>query len=208
MNWFVIELPSTLVDFRRHSSLTAVLAGGAQWTQNTADPMADIRSMRTNANQRSGTRLTTWIFGENAWNYFLARVNVKEMMNKNYGGQDVSVTLIREGMEGVEYMGRISGLNGAGSMDIYVDTSKYIDPETGVETFFLDQDTVIGIAPSGVQGYRCFGAIKDKGAGYKALEMFPKMWEQEDPSVEYLMTQSAPLMVPKQPDATCSIKVA
>jgi len=59
-----------------------------------------------------------------------------------------------------------------------------------------------------MDGVRCFGAIRDKKAGYQALEFFMKNWEIEDPSHEYIMSQSAPLMVPKEPNATYSIKVA
>lgn len=199
--------PSTLVDFRRHADLTLTLSGGALWTAGTADPLANIRNQRKRIADLSGARASTWIFGGDAWDYFTARVNLKDAMDRNYDGQETRVTLIREGMEGVEYVGRISGLNGAGALDCYVDTSKYVD-ENGVEQFFLDQKTVVGVAAGGVEGVRCFGAIKDKQAGYRAIEMFPKMWENEDPSVEFLMTQSAPLMVPKNANATTSIKVA
>lgn len=202
------DYPSTLVDFRRDASLTSVLAGAAQWNGASADPLANLRALRKQANSLSGARVTTYIFGEDAYDMFATKVNLKEMMNLQYGGQTTNVSLIREGVEGVEFMGRIAGLDGKGAMDLYVDTSKYRDPTTGNETFFLDQKTVVGVAPQSIQGVRCFGAIKDKAAGYRAIEMFPKMWEEEDPSVEYIMTQSAPLMVPVEPNASFSIKVA
>ena len=60
---------------------------------------------------------------------------------------------------------------------------------------------------SAVEGVRCFGAVLDKSAGYQAVDYFPKMWEEEDPSVEYLMTQGAPLMVPSDPNATFMLTV-
>jgi hypothetical protein len=208
------DYPETLVDFRRHASLTGVLAGAAKWDQATGDPLADLKTMRLNANQRSGARITTHVFGQDAWNKFCFSVRfgdlqgfkaLREMMNINYGGVDAKVNLIPAGYEGMEYMGRISGLDGSGAIDAYVNTSKYID-EDGSEQFYLDQSTVVGVSDA-VQGVRCFGAIKDKRAGYKALDVFAKNWDQEDPSAEYLLSQSSPLMVPKQPDATFSLKV-
>jgi hypothetical protein len=202
------DYPSTLVDFRRDASLTSVLAGAAQWNGVSADPLANLRALRKQANNLSGARVTSYIFGEDAYDMFASKVNLKEMMNLQYGGQTTSVSLIREGVEGIEFMGRIAGLDGKGSMDLYVDTSKYRDPTTGAETFFLDQKTVVGVAPQSIQGVRCFGAIKDKDASYRAIEMFPKMWDEKDPPVEYIMTQSAPLMVPVEPNASFSIKVA
>ena len=37
--------------------------------------------------------------------------------------------------------------------------------------------------------------------------MFPKMWDQEDPSVTFLMTQSAPLPVPVNINNTLRARV-
>lgn len=201
------DYPAVTVDFRRHSSLTYTLTGPATWDQaSTADPLANLKAARINANQRSGARIQTHIFGGDAWDLFAARVNLKDLMDTRYGGSETRVTLMADGYEGVEYMGRIQGLNGAGAIDAWVHTGKYVDLD-GTEKFFLDQKTVVGVSES-VQGVRCFGAIKDADAGYVAQEIFSKNWRNQDPSVEYLLSQSAPLMVPKQPDATFAIKVA
>lgn len=57
-------------------------------------------------------------------------------------------------------------------------------------------------------GYRCFGAIIDPYAQYQSLEIFPRGWmEQGDPAVEYMLWQSAPLMVPINPNATLKATV-
>ena len=202
------DYPAVTVNFRRHSSLSYTLAGGALWSAGTATPLLDIKAAKLNADARSGVRITKLVLGGDAWDLFAnhANVNLKEMMNNNYGGMDTKVSLMRDGWEGQEYMGIIQGLNGAGRIEAWVDTSKYVD-ENGVEQFFLDQKTVVGISGA-VEGVRCFGAIRDVKAGLQAREVFTKMWENEDPSVEYIMSQSAPLMVPKRPNATFKIKVA
>lgn len=200
------DYPAVTVNFRRHSSLSYALAGGALWSAGTADPLADIKAAKLNADARSGVRITRLVFGGDAWDMFAARVNLREMMNVQYGGYDTRVSLMRDGYEGQEYMGVIQGLNGAGRIEAWVDTSKYVD-EDGNEQFFLDQKTVVGVSPS-IEGVRCFGAIRDAKAGLQAREVFTKMWENEDPSVEYIMSQSAPLMVPKRPNASFKIKVA
>jgi hypothetical protein len=59
-----------------------------------------------------------------------------------------------------------------------------------------------------LNGTRCYGAIRDKRAGLAAMSLFPKMWDQEDPSVTYTMTQSAPLMVPGNPNNSFRLVVA
>lgn len=201
------DYPETLVDFRRDASLTVTLAGAAKWDQVTATPLDDIKDSRINANELSGARISRVIFGRNAWELFALRVDLKEMMNVNFGGQQVNVTRIAEGYgDTIEYMGSIAGNSGQGKIECWVDSTRYVD-EAGLEQYYLDQNTVVGVSDM-VQGVRCFGAIKDADARFQSLEFFMKNWREPDPSQEYLLTQSAPLMVPKEPNATYSIKVA
>lgn len=201
------DYPTVTIDFRRDASLSYTLAGAARWSETTATPLADIKAARINANERSGARITTVIFGGTAWEHFAARVDLKEFMNRNYGGNEGSrISLMSDGYTGQEFMGVIQGNDGAGRIEAWVDTSKYVD-STGTEQYFLDQKTVVGVSAMS-EGVRCFGAIKDIDAGLRPLEVFTKMWRNEDPSVEYILSQSAPLMVPKRPNATFKIKVA
>lgn len=195
------DYPTTVVNFQRHASLSYTLAGAARWSQVGASPLVDITAARVNANSRSGAVIRRVVFGGTAWDYFTARVDIKALMDKNYGGLNVNIQRQADGFEGQEYMGTYGGIFGGGQIDLWVDRSKYVD-ETGTEQFFLEQKTVTGF--SDVEGVRCFGAIKDFDA-LRAMERFPKMWRQEDPSVEFLMTQSAPLMVPKKPNASFKI---
>lgn len=197
------DYPSTTISFQRHASLSYDLGGGsAAWDETTADPLADIRNARINAHNRSGAIIRRIVFGATAWTNFTARVDLKALQDKNYGGMTVNVQRDRNGFEGQEYMGTYGGSFGGNNVEFWIDTSKYVD-ENGNEQFFLDQDTVVGV--SDVEGVQCYGAIKDFRAGLQPLSRFPKMWQQEDPSVEYLMTQSAPLMVPKKPNASFKI---
>jgi hypothetical protein len=197
--------PARTVDFRRHASLSYTLLTGARWSQSTATPLADLQNARINANNRSGARIKKIVFGGTAWDYFAKHPNVdlKALQDRNFGGINADVQRIYDGYEGQEYMGRISGSMGGGTLELWVDTSKYVD-QAGAEQFFLDQKTVVGISEM-VEGVRCFGAIKDFDARLQPLEVFMKNWRNEDPSVEYLLGQSAPLMVPKRPNATFKI---
>jgi hypothetical protein len=202
------DYPATLVDFRRDATLTAVLAGAAKWDVSTGDPLATLKDLRLAANDLSGARISKHVFGANAWELFTQRVDLKELMNNQFGGRQVAVTLIADDYQGgQEYMGRIAGANGQGAIDVFVDTSKYISAEDGTTQYFLDQNTVVGVSQD-VQGVRCYGAIMDAEAGYRPLEYFLKNWRQPNPSAEMLLSQSAPLMVPKNPNATFSVKVA
>jgi Phage major capsid protein E len=201
------KYPEVTVDFRRHASLTGTLTGAARWDQSTGTPLTDLKAMKLNVYNRSGARIKRHVFGQSAWDYLVARVDLRTMMQTQIDGYGTRVSMMADGFEGYEYMGTIAGLDGAGAIECWVNTAKYIDPDDGTEKYMQDQDTVVGVSEM-VQGIRCYGAIRDKGARFQALSRFPKMWDEEDPSVTYLMTQSAPLMVPKQPNATFSLKVA
>ena len=192
------DYPEVEVNFRRDPSLTSTVT--TAWGTAGADPLGDLRLMRMRAADLSGARIRKHVFGANAWDAFAESVDLRELMNTNYGGNTTQITTISDGYEGQEFMGRIAGLNGAGAIDVWVDTSKFID-EDGNEQFYMDQDAVVGVSEQ-VQGVRCFGAIMDKRAGYRPLDYFFKNYDNENPSVEYLLGQSSPLMVPKNPNAT------
>lgn len=203
--------PKTRVDFGRDPALTATVDwSAAGYTFEQA--LEDIYMMRRLANAKSFSSAVTTdhVFGGEAWAQF-AKLGKEQLFGRNglmdnrIGGSETSMTRLWDGFEGVEYMGTISGLNGGGKINVWVNTQKYRD-DKNVSQFLMPQKAVLGVS-QGVDGVRCFGAVLDKQAGYQALEYFPKMWENEDPSVEYLMTQGAPLMVPRDPNATYLINV-
>lgn len=200
--------PATTVNFQRDASLSATLSGGALWTAGTATPLADIYDMRATANALCGAVIRDIIFGQDAWGLFSGFDEVKELLNNQVRGSDTNFTKLNDGFEdSIEYLGTLVGVNGSGLVRMWMYTGKYKN-ESDTLVDMMDSKTVVGVDAQMLEGYRCFGAIQDFRAGLQALEMFPKVWENEDPSVEYLMTQSAPLMVPKQPNASFKIKVA
>lgn len=198
------DYPTQTVDFQRHASLTYTLLTTAQWDETTGTPLADITTARANANSRSGAVIRRVIFGGTAWDLFTTRVDIKALMDRNYGGLRVEIQRAADAFEGTEYMGTYGGVFGGGQIELWVDRSKYVD-EAGNEQYFLPQNVVVGA--SDVEGVRCFGAIKDLKAGLVPLEKFQKMWEEEDPSAEFILTQSSPLLVPKKPNASFKIIV-
>ena len=202
------DYPAVTVDFRRDAALTITLTGGALWSAGTATPAADIMTARRAINDKCGAVGNRVVFGPSAWANFYAKELTganNTLLNTQIRGSETTVSFLRDGFEGVEYMGTYKGSNGAG-FECWVYTAKYED-DAGVMQDILDPNKVVIVAPD-VRGVQCYGAIRDKRAGFQSLKYFPKNWEVEDPSVEYVMTQSAPLMVPVQPNATASIQTA
>ncbi len=93
-----------------------------------------------------------------------------------------------------EFRGVLQGANGQGRLEVYTYNEQYED-ENDVTQSIMNTYSVVGTG-NNLRGVRCYGAIRDKRAGLQALPLFPKMWDQEDPSATFVMTQSAPLMVP------------
>ena len=73
------------------------------------------------------------------------------------------------------------------------------------ETPLMPVDKVL-LGSSSAKTRLAFGAIRDLGA-LMATEIFVKSWEQQDPSVRFVLMQSAPLPIPTQIDAFMCNKV-
>lgn len=200
------DYPEVTIDFNRDPSLTRVLLGSAQWDNASADPIKDIQAASRASNELCGATGHRIIFGTDAFDSFSAWLTANKLMliNNDYRGSNTDVSLIIDGYEGLEYVGRVRGSNGAG-FDAWVYSAKFTNDE-GVQENLLDPTRVIGVSQT-VAGVQAFGAIRDRKAGLAPLRYFPKMWDVEDPSVTYLMTQSAPLLVPRYTNATWSLKV-
>jgi hypothetical protein len=202
------DYPTKTVDFGRDPSLTTTLLGGAQWDETTSDPLADIRASRKAAFELGRAPVNRFVFGTDAWNAFSAKPQVQDLLDKQKGGSasDYNRTGLTDGNP-YEYMGQISGPNGAGRIDLWTYANDYEDPEDGLIKQFLNPADVVGIGGN-LGGVRAFGAIMDKKAGLKALPIFPRMWEEDgDLTGTYTMTASAPLMVPTNPNNTFRIRV-
>jgi hypothetical protein len=85
--------------------------------------------------------------------------------------------------------------------EFYTYAGWYVDPADGVEKEIQPAKEITMAAPAEVEGVRAFGAIKDLRS-LQAVPQFVKSWQEENPSGQMLLSQSAPLMVPRRPNAT------
>jgi hypothetical protein len=194
--------PRTLVDFGRAAGHTITLSGAARWGESGVSILGNVGTwkgtMRDAPFGGVANRLTV---GSAAWEVMRADDEIKEQLNVQYrlnSGVNLKMGLL-DGTE-VEYVGTI----GAG-VEVYVYSDYYQNPDGSVVPYMDPRDVVLS-GPS-VQGVRAFGAIADVGAQFQAVPVFPKMYEEQDPSVTFIMHQSAPLMVPVNPNATLRARV-
>ena len=200
------DYPSVTVDFQRDAALTLVLGGQARWDMYaTANPLADIAEQRTTAFTLGQSPVGKLVFGTFAWGCFIRNAQVLALLNNQIRNGGSTFQAFDIGTEAnAEYKGFIQGSDG-GRLDLWVYSNEYED-ENGDMLPYLDPRDVVGVG-NNVQGVRCFGAIMDKKAGLRAINMFPKMWDNDDPPGTYTMTQSAPLMVPGNPNNSFRIRV-
>lgn len=195
-----VDYPTVVIDFERDSDLTVVLTGGDLWDSGTGDILGNIETWRALMRSKdfggSPNRIT---FGVDAWDAFRSDPGVLELIDTTQRGSTTSFKRVSEGLD-VEFMGSLEG-----SLDLYV-YKDYYQTATGTAVPFMDPADIVMTGP-GVDGVRCFGAILDHKAQFQPLSIFPKMWDEEDPPVTYMMAQSAPLMVPINPNWTLKATV-
>lgn len=194
------DYPERVVDYGRAANHTVVLGAGNWWT-TSSDIVGALETWRTRVRKAAfGGPVNRVTMGPDVWEIVRKNADLVKLLDTQNRGTDANFrTGIREGLD-VEYMGRLSG-----TLDVYV-YSDYYQDSSGTAVPFMSSKSLVLTGPN-VQGVRAFGAILDKKAGLRAMPIFPKMWDQEDPSVTHILSQSAPLMVPVNPNATLYAQV-
>ncbi len=193
------EYPAVLVDFGRDPNNTIVKAPGALWSDPSVNPLDDLATWTLQVLKGCGAQARDVYMTADVYKVFRENPFVQKRwntLNKNAA----TLTMAALSDIGASYIGEIDGFN------IFVYADWYIDPLDGVEKPMMPAGTVLLISPR-VDGVRAFGAIRDEEAGYQSMPFFPKSWVEKDPSVRYLLMQSAPLPYPSRPNASLSAKV-
>jgi len=188
------DYPEVEVDFGRNANNSVALTGAARWSESTKDPLGDIEDWFTLLD----APCTHIIFGRNSWKNFASSDGVKDLINDRRGSDT------KLAMEPSQMLASYKGRFGGSGPELWVYNGFYHDDQGAKQTFIAENEVVMGC--SGAGGVRAHGAILDGAAGYQPMAMFPKMWASDDPPVEYIMTQSAPLPVIPLIDSTlCAI---
>lgn len=190
--------PSVTVDFQRDAALSiAALTNTARWSQAGSKPMTNLRAWAKIGLQKSGVWPSDVTMSPDAFDAFINNSTITSRWlaaNANAAGSiQVGAPLVEGGI----YMGSLDGFN------FFQYAGWYIPEGANSESPILPEGEVFMASPA-VEGVRAFGAIKDHDA-LRAVPFFPKSWAENDPSVRYLLLQSAPLTVPTRPNASIGI---
>lgn len=204
------DYPSTLVNFNRTGSLTKTLTTTARWGEDGVEPFDNVETWMGEVSAASGAAVNIVVMDSLAWNLFIAgdpAITTKDSKAlrslDRQKGQTAALNLgLTPQLPGSPvYKGMI------GDVEFYVYNDKYEADGTGTVTSLVPDYTVIMGSQGGVEGTQMFGAILDPMNDYGAARYFPKNWIEQDPAGEFVMTQSAPLLVPKRADATLAATV-
>jgi major capsid protein E len=204
------DYPSRVVDFLRDARLTAALSGTARWDQTTtADPLTDLVTMTDLAFDIGYAPITSLVFGTQAWANFIKNQKVIDLLStlRRGGNSEFAWNTLTQ-KQNYQFMGFIDGVGGRFEMWRYTNWYSATD-SNGVrtKTDFLDPRDVVGYG-NAINGIQMFGAIMDADAQFLTeATIFPKMWREPDPSAVFTMSQSAPLMVPTNPNNTFRLRV-
>lgn len=193
--------PARVVDFQRDANHTVVLTGTSRWGQADANIIGNIESWRSRVrNAKFGGPTNRLTVAPDVWDVMRKDPEVLKQLDVNTRGTAMDLKIgIRDG-ELVEYIGKLSN-----TLELWIN-SDYYELPNGSTVPYMASGEVLLSGPN-VNGVRAFGAIVDKNAQFQARPVFPKMWDQEDPSATFIMTQSAPLMVPVNPNNTLKATV-
>ena len=189
---------TSVVDFGRAAGHTITLSGGSRWNQAGVNPLDDLQTWSDLILQNSGSSAMDVIMDVSVWKVFRENTYVKSRLDLQKGVSGPSLDQGKVTEIGLSYKGNVDGWN----IWVYVG---YYKNDSGTVVPMLPAGTVLMVGDIG--GVRAFGAIQDEQAGIQALPFFSKSWVTQDPGSRFVMTQSAPLLVPYRPNASLSATV-
>lgn len=189
------------VDFlfsNTHKLAATDCIGAGGWAGGSADPLTDLDNWQLLIAQDSGLTADIVIMGKTAWRTFIANTDVIAELNRfRPSGTEFVRTNERTG---AIFQGVVRG------KEVYT-YNEWAEDSSGVEQPLIADDKIV----MGSRMARCvrhYGAIQDLSApSGLPVRVFAKSWEEEDPSVRYVMLQSAPLPVPHEVDAFVTVDV-
>ncbi|HFF9407534.1 TPA: major capsid protein [Escherichia coli] len=190
------------VDFGRSAANNITQAGGKEWSQQSAETFDPTSDMDAYCDFASGT-INIAIMDGTVWRLLNGFKRFRDKLDTRRGSTSELETALKDLGDVVSFKGWY------GELAVVVAKTSYIDKD-GVEQRYMPEGTMV-LGNTRTAGVRCYGAIQDVQAlneGITASVRYPKHWiTVGDPSREFTMTQSAPLMVLPDPDAFVVVQV-
>lgn len=201
------DYPTQIVDFGRDPNNTVYISNANdKWSNDQADIVNQLQRFSMQTLTKSGFAAKDIIMSPAAWMAFSTNKSVLTQAGLQHGVTKMpDLTPTVPDAIGMDYKGEY------GKYSIFVYERSFRE-QNGEDVSVLGDNEILLIArpdetgKGGVEGVKAFGAILDHEI-LTPTDMFPKTWYQQDPSGLFVMTQSAPLMIPGRPNATLKATV-
>jgi len=207
------DYPEVVIDFGRGASATETLTGALRWGETGVSPLEDLEVWCEQYLEENGTPVTDIVFTVDSWKLLRADPKFLDVLNTDYRGTMSQAELVAALQEGGVEMGRL----GANGPALHCYSGWYKDPEDNAQKRVLQEYSVIlGSRVEAALGSQLHGAIIDDDIAAElgvssdqplVGEYISKSWTEKDPGRRLLMTQSAPLVVPGNPNCQWYRKV-
>ena len=193
-------------------TISQPMAATDRWDDDTFDIWSDIQEhIDIVSNAEFGGPVDTMLLGASAATRFLKYMNTadrgRERLRNDIRGADevlVNRGIVRtDPLNPFTFLGRLDNnldvfkVSGVGNM---------FQNDDGSHTTVVDPWDMAMVAPS-VEMILAYGAIMDVD-NFRAQDIFVKMFDEDDPSARFILSQSAPLPIVVNPNATLKKRVA
>ena len=197
------------VDFQRASGQTEVLTSGYRFGDSGVSVLDKVQMiLDTMNNAEFGGIPVRWTMGGGMWSVIRKDAELKAAMDgfRIYNVVDMARGLTTGGPNGgkVFKVGELPiGGNSGQSIEMWVNNETYTGPGNTQVRYLGTNESVFTSTPEAIMGVSAFGRIKDIDAQFQAIPIFPKNFVTgERVKTENMSFESAPLMVPINPNAT------
>lgn len=190
------DYPTQTVNYGRDAVLTIALSGSDRWGETGVDPYDDIEEWVALLGSTGGFTAREVLLGPGAAGLLKRSERfMKVLDNRRQDGGLMQLGPVSTGAEA-----SYSAVLGTVGELTFV---QYSQPYTvgGVKQNFWPNYGVGIFDPFSFMGHFAYGAILDNQA-LQAMERFPDMWFERNPSRTLIQTQAAPLPVMPEPDAS------
>lgn len=204
------DYPAAHIDFGRNADQTIVKGSGTRWGDAGVSIFDDVQLWCDKMfNAAFGGIPTRMVMGPDVWKVVQKNEEFMKHMDTNFRDPRATIERGVVSPEAVVNVGRMNiGGSGGAVIELYLYRDTYIDDNNAEVPFMSSKDVVLVASPERIYGVRCFGAIVDPHSNYRAVPIYARNWlETGDPACEYILHQSAPLMVPVNPNATLKATV-
>lgn len=200
---------SVLVDFQRAAGHTEVLGSGDRYGDTGVSILDHWQTVFDTVNDADfGGVITDIVMGGDVMPLVRGDSEILAHLDTQISGG--TVTVERGLVGGAAYGGKVykfgellvGGASGQ-KITLWVNNETYTAPNGTTQRYVGAKEVVFLSSADSIMGYECYGRIIDMDAGYQALPRFPKNFMTgERVKTEHLSLESAPLLVPINPNAT------